>query len=251
MPFLCRDRTANAVASGELGTGDTRNRRSLSESPIGKPVAYTVVDLDPLMPGYLRGFSSVASGINGKGQVVGRFFTEQGEHAFLYDAGVVRDLGTLGGHVSGALGINDGANIVGYSLTGEVDDGLAQSLFVGDGSALRDLGIGWSSAQAINNLRQIVGEMRVQPNVDLNHAFLYEDGHAIDLGSLPPLNDRARSVALSINERGQIVGESDTFITGIRNPAIRHPAVHAFLYDGGLMRDLGTLGILFPLLYRR
>ncbi|HEX5107039.1 MAG TPA: hypothetical protein VFV95_01270 [Vicinamibacterales bacterium] len=240
VPFLCPDPLAS-VTTRALRTGGNRQAAPLAESPIGRPVSYTVVDLDPLMPGALPGTSSVTARINARGEIVGHFITADGEHAFVYDGNEVRDLGTLGGRSSIARSINDRSEIVGYSLTGEFDtSGLVNEAFLSDGHTMKSLGIRWSSAEHINNRGQIVGEMLVQPN--LNHAFLYEDGQAIDLGSLPPLGNAAHSVALSINDRGQIVGESNTFVTGQQSPSARFDAVHAFLYENGTMRDLGTFG---------
>jgi probable HAF family extracellular repeat protein len=107
---------------------------------------------------------------------------------------------------------------------------------------MQNLNLDWSSASAINNLGQIVGEMRFSPGVDRLHAYLYDQGHASDLGSLPPLGDFAYSSAHSINEAGKVVGQSNTFVSGSAFPATRHAAVRAFEYADGAMRDLGSLG---------
>jgi probable HAF family extracellular repeat protein len=176
--------------------------------------------------------------------VVGRFFTQQGDRAFVYDRGEVRDLGTLGGHISAARGINRFGQIVGYSLTGASDNfGFINAAFISDGFLMQNLNLDWSAASAINDAGQIVGEMRFTPGVDLLHAFLYEQGAATDLGSLPPLADSAYSSAHSINEAGQVVGQSNTYVLGKAFPSRRYFAVRAFVYDHGAMRDLGSLGV--------
>jgi prepilin-type processing-associated H-X9-DG protein len=55
-----------------------------------------------------------------------------------------------------------------------------------------------------------------------------------DLGTLPgPLS--AASIAVGINNQGQVVGSSGDFPAGPGN-------VHGFLWDAGVMTDLGTLG---------
>jgi len=63
-------------------------------SPAWRPVTltYNIIDL-----GTLGGGSSVALGINDKGQVVGSADTPQGQrHAYLWENGQMIDLGTLG-----------------------------------------------------------------------------------------------------------------------------------------------------------
>ena len=62
----------------------------------------------------------------------------------------------------------------------------------------------------------------------INHAFLWENGTMIDLGTFGGTHSNARG----INNYGQIVGDSNT-ACGAR---------HAFLWENGTMSDLGTLG---------
>src|SRR2546427_12748595 len=73
----------------------------------------TMTDLGGL-PGYQF---SIAWGINDAGQVVGSSTGADGmTHAVLWEAGVVRDLGNLGGRATIASGINDAGQAVGVSI---------------------------------------------------------------------------------------------------------------------------------------
>jgi len=74
---------------------------------------------------------------------------------------------------------------------------------------------------AINDRGEIAGSYATGAG---DRAFLYRDGALLDLGALAP---GASSAALAVNDRGEVVGQSNG---------------HAFLYREGLMRDLGTLG---------
>lgn len=183
---------------------------------------YHVTSLSPL---------TFVNGINNKGQIVG----SNDNHAFLYQAGVLTDLGTFPGGVdSFASGINDNGQVVGgadgppitqhaflYSNGAMIDAGSLGGTVLYDGFFPTTI----SAGRAINNLGQIVGESAYGPH-GADHAFLYSGGVMTDLGTLA---SSSQSRAWGINDHGEIVGDSGGF-------------GHAFLYSGGMMTDLGTLG---------
>lgn len=105
---------------------------------------------------------STANAINDQGQIVGSVYTNAGERAFLYEAGVMKDLGTLGGVISSAYGINASGMVVGMSTVAD----KTSHAFLYDGTSMVDLatlltgtGSGWLllSANGINDQGQIVG----------------------------------------------------------------------------------------------
>jgi probable HAF family extracellular repeat protein len=74
------------------------------------------------------------------------------------------------------------------------------------------------------------------PDCLIIHAFAWRADHLKDLGTLPGGN---YSFALEINERGQIVGASETNQV---DPAAGNPEFHAVLWEKDKIHDLGTLG---------
>jgi probable HAF family extracellular repeat protein len=210
----------------------------------------TIIDL-----GTLFGYDTEATGINAAGQVVG--FSYLGNftaatHAFLYtpatqlQPGTLKDLETLGGSVSSALGINDSGQVVGFSNLSD-SCGVLPSLnscyhaFLytpatqSQPATMKDLGTlggSFSAAAAINDSGQVVS-YSVTSN-GATHAFFYSGATMMDLGTLGGPESRA----YGINAAGQIVGESYTSAN----------TEHAFLYtpatqsQAATMTDLGTLG---------
>jgi probable HAF family extracellular repeat protein len=185
--------------------------------------------------GTLGGESSHATSINNRGQIVGWSYipTPPGGvtyHAFLFDRGVMTDIGGLGTVInSDANAINDAGHVVGTSFT---NIGGPQHAFLYRNGVMADLGTlgggstSVSAAYGINNAGAVIGKSVFNSASD-TRAFLYRNGTMVNLGTL----GGDSSAAGGINNRGQIVGASST-----------SEAQRAFLYENGQMTDLGTLG---------
>ena len=176
----------------------------------------------------LGGRMSAAFAINELGQVVGRSETAAGvEHAFLWEDGTMHDLNVLGAAdlKSQAADINIRGQAVGFVWT--ADRSIASLWEGGTMWDLGNLGSG-ATADAVNVWGQVVGYSGVA-GLGSVHAFRWsERAGMVDLGTLGGRD----SSADGINNWGQIVGYSD-LPTGAR---------HAFLWSGGRLQDLGTLG---------
>ena len=214
--------------------------------------------------------NSSASAIDRDGRIVG----QTGGRAFLWDGATVSELGTLGGAGSAAFGISD----TGF-ITGAADrlDGSSHAfLYDGVTGSISDIGqLGVASSGAgVNRAGQVAGTW--VDDAGENHAFLYSQGVARDIGNLGANSARATG----INEAGAVVGSS--FLEGFTSyqaflysasgnissitalgtlggPSSWAAAIndnwqvagasyidddtqHAFLYSGGVMQDIGSFG---------
>jgi len=185
--------------------------------------------------GTLGGLESGASDINERGQIVGGADVRGGdEHAFLWQAGKMRDLG-----VGTAVDINDRGEIVGWSEVG----GFEHAVLWQDGKR-HDLGTlpggWWSRAVAINERSEIVGASnsgaRDAEGTPVQHAFLWQNGKMLDLGTLGG-SESATDEQVALNGHREVIGVSD-----IKTQKSGTQLQHAFLWQKGRMRDLGTLG---------
>jgi probable HAF family extracellular repeat protein len=136
----------------------------------------------------------------------------------------VTDLGTLHAGSARIHGVNESGQAVGAS--GHPHGADTHAFFWQKQGGIRDLGTlpggDYSSAFAINDSGVVVGTSNTSTST---HAFSWTLAQGLqDLGTLPGTN---ASAALAINNPGQIVGSS---------------GVHAALWSGGNIQDLGTLG---------
>jgi len=197
--------------AGNIDNGHADNLAVMwSSRPTLHMTVLGVLWVNPQLPDYS---TSTATAINGLSHITGSSIVGKGTdpntavllgmHAFLYKAGKMTDLGAL-------------------ALAGNGSDD--------------------SEGNAINNLDQVAGvsttaiparNSQGQPCTSCgvaSHAFLWSSGKMKDLGNLaaiPGLDSQADS----LNDSGEIVGWSDSMVSG--------SSTHrAFLYEGGKMLNL-------------
>jgi probable HAF family extracellular repeat protein len=184
-------------------------------------------------------------------------------HAFRRQNGALTDLGSLDGpgYSSLAFWISGNGLIAGMSQNGKINPAIPdlpelRAMLSVDGN-IADLGVlpggRYSGAFAVNNRGRVVGfstNATSDPNPSLltetigdpeMRAVLWQNGQIQDLTTLAGGTD---SVALLVNEHGQVVGQSYTADsnspTPFCNQAIRN--LRGFIWENGTIRDIGTLG---------
>lgn len=146
------------------------------------------------------------------------------QHAFLWQKGVMTDLGTLGGTSSLAYGISPSGQVTGWAQTG-AGDTHAFTWYRGTMTDLGTLGGTKSVGRDINKQGQIVGWSTTSSGYE--RAFLWYRGRMIDLGTLGGNESRA----YGIDDLGEVVGWANT----------PDGSKHAVLWSGKTTTDLGTL----------
>ena len=209
---------------------------------------YTVTDL-----GTLGGTFSLAGGINNRGDIEG-FSTLPGDtavHAFLWQKGLMADLGTLGGPNSFASWrLNERGEVGGQAETSTPDPlgedfcGFGTHLICppsiwqkGVPTPLPTLGGNNGFATGVNSRGQVVGDAENStpdptcpaPQVLHLKPVVWEKGRVQELPL--PIGD-SQGIALTINDHGQIAGISGSCTT----------SSHAVLWQNGTVTDLGSLG---------
>jgi probable HAF family extracellular repeat protein len=197
--------------------------------------AYQWTSLDT-RPGQLRSF---AVDVNNHNQVIGYASSIESPpcppypcvspptHAVVWEDGLMRDLGTLGGTSSEASEINESGRVVGWSYT--ADSSRHAFFWDREQGVMQDLGpleLGSEPARGyhyvrINERGEVVG------NRPGGGAFLWERGVAQEL----PLD-----FATAINNRGQVVG----WVMRPDSGGILKR--QAALWEAGTLTELGTLG---------
>jgi probable HAF family extracellular repeat protein len=221
---------------------------------------YKTIDL-----GTLGGRTSVATAINAAGQIVGYSENANGKiRAFIWTNGVMRGLGHLGGGQSWAYGVNKRGQVVGHSITAAQE----QHAFIWTNGVMKDLGTlggGNSSAIGIDSSGTVVvGSSETDKEWPWEtHAVQWKNGQIIDLfqqeswiGGITPDAKRMAGTrpapgpgpflwtsgnvvnlnipggaAFALNSSGQVVGFG-----------WEGEFEYAFLWDKGVITDLGTLG---------
>jgi len=202
--------------------------------------------------GTLGGNESAASAINNRGEVVGLtlnaipdpfslfdvviFGSSAGTQtrAFLWQNGVMQDLGTLGGPDAQAISINERGQVTGFSYTNSIpnaDTGMPTlDPFLWQNGRMTDLGtLGGTFGLpfALNNRGQVVGDSNLAGDLTF-HPFFWDGRQLTDLGTLGGDNGDA----FALNDAGDVVG--DASLSGSQT-------MHAVLWKNGVITDLGTV----------
>ena len=183
--------------------------------------------------------------------------------AYIWQNGVLTDLGTLGGPEAQAFSINQSGQIAGISFTSSIpnpttgipplhavlwdsgnmiDLGTLGGTYSGTGScaftAPACIGPPWveEGTLLVNSLGQVMGTSNLAGD-QVFHPFLWQRGTMQDLGTLGGDN----GTGLWLTDQGEVVGQADVPKSppGCEGDTCIH---HAFLWKQGIMNDLGTVG---------
>jgi len=200
----------------------------------GDPVSRAVLWKDDrtIDLGNFGGPVSLAITLNNAGQVVGAainttpdafplFAPPTRSRAFIWQNGVMRDLGTLGGPDAMALSINERGQVAGMSYT-DPDETMNPTTgmptvhaFVWDHNTMTDLGTlggtvsgpgypGGEGSSIVNNRDQVIGDASLAGD-QIFHPFLWDHGKLKDLGTLGGDN----GAAVWLTDAGEVLGEAD------------------------------------------
>lgn len=216
--------------------------------------------------GTLGGGAAEVAGVNDSGVVTGssQLPNSGTVHAFVWQSGILRDLGPVANQ-SFARDVDGAGRVLGVTAVGGPNPnsafvwnpiagirmlpGLEGGTWAMNGlgavvgasgapgmpgrpvlwreaTGIQFLGASEGIARGINDRGQVVGSM-VDPGSSGMRAFLWEEGSLTVLGTLTG----ETTVALGINEVGQVVGASEV------GPGLQH----AVLWEDGIVKDLGTL----------
>ena len=211
------------------------------EAPL-RPAPPATHAYEPLDLGTLGGNSTVATAINDRGQIVGWSFTAAGaRHAFLWEDGAMRDLGTLVAqepnpayHTSSvASAINNAGLIAGIAE----DESFMWKLVVWENGVIRALGPDASDREirvdGINARGDIVAS--IEPAEYHGRVVVWQNGVVHPVEHLP--GGWNWTYATAMNGAGDVVGAS----TADQSSAL--PFFHPFVWRDGVTTDLGVFGI--------
>lgn len=183
---------------------------------------------------------SLAYDINHDGLVVGSSAASAYDPsvAMLWDGDEGTALTDLNTQRAEAMEINDDGLVVGYYGVDE-QPGLSQAFSWSDGTLITLEPLPKANitrATAVNNPGEIVGssaEYDAKEYTSIEHAVIWRDGDITDLGTL----GGDSSLALGINDTGQIVGISTT----VPGESLYFDGTHAVLWENDTPTDLGVL----------
>jgi probable HAF family extracellular repeat protein len=188
------------------------------------------------------GNDSMAQGVNNREQVVGFALNPIADsmaplpwptemRAFLWDDGVLQNLGTLGGPDSWAFFINDRGQVVGISYPDSNPSSVCDTpgnnhVFLWEKDQMQDIGtLGGSCSwpEGLSEQGGIVGWSTLAGDF-MTHPFLWDRGTLTDLGTL----GGPAGFGTSVNDKGEVVGGTDT-------------------EDGGFLAFIWRQGVMTPL----
>lgn len=226
------------------GISQTGDFDPLLNIPAGNAVLWK--DGQAINLGTLGGYESLAGAVNSRGQILGfstinkstvpdpLSFLSAPIHPFLWENGVMRDLGTLGGTDSGAAYLNERGQVAGFSFVNSTPNPTTGvptiDPFLWENGKLTDLGtLGGTQGfpNGLNNLGQVVGQSNLAGDLTF-HPFVWSQGVLTDLGTL----GGDTGYAVMINDAEEIVGTAD--VTG-------NQAHHGALWRRGAIIDIGAL----------